>query len=84
MTESQMALRARTKKLIGAVVILIWLPIYALLAMAVGIRVLPHAGTVVQFVYYAIAGMAWIIPIGLMLPWMSRDPVQEQSGRKRS
>ncbi len=84
MTESQMALRARTKKLIGAVVILIWLPIYALLAMAVGIRVLPHAGSLVQLVYYAIAGMAWIIPIGLMLPWMSRDPVQEQSGRKRS
>jgi hypothetical protein len=73
-----MALKARTKKLIGAVVMLIWLPVYALLAMAVGIRVLPHAGTVAQFVYYAIAGMAWIIPIGLMLPWMSRAPVQEE------
>jgi hypothetical protein len=69
-----MALRARTKKLIGAVLVLLWLPLYALLAMAVGIRVLPHASFVWQFVYYAVAGMAWIVPIGLLLPWMSREP----------
>jgi len=69
-----MALRARTKKLIGAVLVLLWLPLYALLAMAVGIRVLPHANFVWQFVYYAVAGMAWIVPIGLLLPWMSREP----------
>jgi hypothetical protein len=78
MTESQMALRPRTKKLIGTAVTLIWLPVYAVLAMTVGIRVLPHAGTVAQVAYYAIAGMAWIVPIGLMLPWMSRDPAQKQ------
>lgn len=69
-----MALRVRAKKLIGAVVTLIWLPIYALFAMAIGIRVLPHAGAMTEFLYYAVAGMAWIVPIGLMLPWMSRDP----------
>jgi hypothetical protein len=72
-----MALRPRTKKLIGAIVTLIWLPLYALLAMALGIRVLPHANAIVQFIYYAVAGMAWIVPIGLMLPWMSRDPERE-------
>ena len=27
-----------------------------------------------MLVYYMIAGTAWIIPIGLMLPWMSREP----------
>jgi len=66
-------LKPRTKKLIGAVVILIWLPVYALLAMAVGVRVLPHPGALAQFLYYAVAGLAWIVPIGLILPWMSRD-----------
>lgn len=69
-----MALSVRVKKLIGAVVTLVWLPVYALLAMAFGVRVLPHAGGLVQFLYYAVAGMAWIIPIGLMFPWMSREP----------
>jgi len=75
-----MALQVRTKKLIGAIVTLVWLPIYALFAMAIGIRILPHASGIAQFVYYAVAGMAWIVPIGLMLPWMSRAP-REQSAR---
>lgn len=75
---SGMALPVRAKKLIGAGVILLWLPIYALFAMAVGIRVLPHAGAVGQLAYYLIAGMAWIVPVGLMLPWMSREPARRQ------
>jgi hypothetical protein len=69
-------LTVRVKKLIGAIVTLVWLPVYSLLAMAVGVRVLPHAGVLAEFLYYAIAGMAWIIPIGLMFPWMSREPGQ--------
>ena len=78
-----MALGVRTKKLIGAAIILVWLPVYALLAMAIGIRVLPHAGGILQFLYYAVAGMAWIIPIGLMLPWMSREPWEQGRSSKR-
>jgi hypothetical protein len=64
----------RTKKLIGTVVILFWVPLYALIAMRVGVSVLPGANPIVELLYYAIAGTAWIIPIGLMLPWMSREP----------
>jgi hypothetical protein len=68
------ALVPRTKKLIGVVFILVWLPVYALLAMRVGVAVLPDAGSLVTFLYYAITGTAWIIPIGLWLPWMHREP----------
>ena len=25
-------------------------------------------------IYYALAGTLWIIPIGLMFPWMYREP----------
>ena len=78
-----MALAVRTKKLIGAIVTLVWLPFYALLAMALAVRVLPHANGLVQFLYYAIAGMAWIVPIGLMLPWMSREPQEQMHPAKR-
>lgn len=63
----------RTKKLIGALVMLIWLPLYALMAMGVGVRVLPHAAWYAGLLYYALAGTLWIIPIGLMLPWMHRE-----------
>ena len=75
-------LKPSIKKLIGVVVILIWLPLYALLAMAIGLRVLPHAGALTQFLYYAVAGMAWIVPIGLMFPWMSREPSSNRSTKR--
>jgi hypothetical protein len=68
------ALSPRTKKLIGTIVMLVWLTLYALIAMRVGVAVLPNAGPFVTLLYYAIAGTAWIIPIGLMLPWMHREP----------
>jgi hypothetical protein len=76
MVDHMPALAPRTKKLIGVLFILIWLPVYALLAMRVGVAVLPQAGSFVTFLYYAVTGTAWIIPIGLMLPWMHRESVR--------
>ena len=67
------ALAPRTKKLIGVFFMLIWLPLYALIAMRIGVAILPDAGSFVTFLYYAVTGTAWIIPIGLMLPWMHRE-----------
>ncbi|HKD20385.1 MAG TPA: DUF2842 domain-containing protein [Rhizomicrobium sp.] len=64
----------RFKKLIGAIVIVIWLPIYALVATGFAVHMLPHAHWYVALLYYALAGTLWIIPIGLMLPWMYREP----------
>ncbi len=66
-------LTPHTKKLIGTIITLIWLPIYSLLAMGVGVHVLPRANWFVELLYYAVAGTLWIVPIGLMLPWMNRD-----------
>ena len=63
----------RTKKLLGTLVMLIWLPVYALIAMGVGVHVLPHAAWYTTLLYYALAGTLWIFPIGLMLPWMHRE-----------
>lgn len=68
------AFSPRTKKLIATIALLIWLPLYALAAMRVGVAVLPEAGPFLTLVYYALAGMVWILPVGLMLPWMHREP----------
>ena len=65
----------RIKKLIGTVFTLVWLFVYALLAMGIGVRVLPHANWIVELLYYALAGTLWIIPVGLLLPWMYREPI---------
>ena len=64
----------RTKKLIGTLAILVWITIYALLAMRLAVAVLPGANSFVQLLFYAIAGTIWIVPVGLALPWMHRDP----------
>ena len=68
------SLTPHTKKLIVTIVILLWVPVYALLAMRLGISILPGANPFVELLYYAVAGTAWILPIGLMLPWMNREP----------
>lgn len=64
----------RIKKFIGTLAMLIWLPLYALAAMHVGLAVLPTANGLTALLYYALAGTLWIVPIGLMLPWMHREP----------
>ena len=62
----------RTRKLIGTVAILALITVYAIAAMLIGIRVLPGASKFIEFVYYFIAGLLWIIPAGLLIRWMSR------------
>ncbi|HUO90004.1 MAG TPA: DUF2842 domain-containing protein [Rhizomicrobium sp.] len=64
----------RVKKLIGAILILLWIPIYAFLAIGIAAHLLPHASGVTAFVFYAAAGLLWAVPIGLMFPWMFREP----------
>jgi len=63
----------RLKKLFGTLFTMIWLPVYAVIATGIGIRVLPHAGWLVTLLYYALAGTLWILPVGLLLPWMHRE-----------
>ena len=67
------ALSPRTKKFIATIGIVFWLPIYALLAMRAGVAILPSAGPLLTFLYYAVAGTVWIVPVGLLFPWMHRD-----------
>jgi hypothetical protein len=53
-------------------ILLMWLFIYAMLAMALAILILPNAHWLVELLYYAIAGMAWIIPVKYLIQWMNR------------
>lgn len=68
----------RIKKLIGTIVTLVWIVFYAGLVMGVAVRVLPHANGFLVFLFYALAGTLWIIPVGLMLPWMYREAKSER------
>lgn len=69
-------LPVRLKKLIGTLLILIWILIYALIAMRLAVAILPSAHWTVALAYYAFAGLAWIVPPGFLIQWMSEDPVR--------
>lgn len=60
----------RIRKLIGTILLLIFLFIYACLAMIVAIILQVNASKTLEFLYYVIAGLAWVLPAGLILQWM--------------
>jgi Protein of unknown function (DUF2842) len=69
-------LRRGTRKFIGTSVIIGFVPVYALMAMALAqTRPLQHAPGLVQALCFAALGMAWIVPVIPLIRWMEKpDP----------
>lgn len=65
-------LPARTRKLIGTFVFVAFLVIYALIAMALGARYLSTAHGIWQFLFYAVAGLAWLPGAMAIISWMAK------------
>jgi len=65
----------RLRKLIGLVLILIWVFVYAVLLMRIAVAILPDANWALRLAFYAIGGLSWVIPILPLIKWMQRpDP----------
>jgi hypothetical protein len=65
----------RTRKLIGAILLLFFLITYVLLAMAFAIVMqMDKANGAVVLAFYAVAGTIWVIPAGLIVQWMQQSP----------
>ncbi|GEP04885.1 DUF2842 domain-containing protein [Methylobacterium oxalidis] len=65
----------RTRTLIGTIVILAFVMIYAPLAMALADSRIAEAPALVQTVLYCLLGIAWIFPLMPVIRWMERpDP----------
>lgn len=63
----------RTRKLIGTVLLIVLITIYSLLALGVaGILEVRGVNAFVEFAYYVIAGLLWVLPAGLIIKWMSK------------
>jgi hypothetical protein len=54
------------------VALLIFLSVYGWMAMAIGAGRLTLAPQWVQLAYFVTAGLAWVIPAGLLIRWMQR------------
>jgi hypothetical protein len=60
----------RTRKLIGTVVMLALVIVYALLAMGFAQGRITEAPGWLQAILYALIGLAWIFPAMLIIRWM--------------
>lgn len=68
-------MRRRTRALIGTIVILGFVIVYAPLAMALADSRISQTPALVQTVLYCILGIAWIFPLMPVIRWMERpDP----------
>ncbi len=65
-------MRRRTRSLVGTIVMIAFVLIYAPLAMALADSRIAQTPPVVQSVLYAILGLAWIIPLMPLIRWMER------------
>jgi len=64
--------RTRLRKLIGTILLVALVCVYSLLAMVVAVMLLPDESRVVQMAYYVVAGLAWVVPAGMIIRWMER------------
>jgi Protein of unknown function (DUF2842) len=73
------AIRLRTRKLIGTVLLLALVAIWSLLAMAFAQIVAVRANPILEFVYYVAAGIGWVLPAMPLVAWMARRRPEDGS-----
>lgn len=63
----------RQRKLIGTIALFALIAVYALLAVAAAMVLQVHeANKVVELIYYAVAGLLWVLPAGFLISWMQK------------
>ena len=60
------------RKLIGTVVMLVFVCVYALVAMALAQGRITEAPKLVQTVAYVALGLGWVLPLLPLIKWMER------------
>ena len=65
-------MQLRTRKLIGTVVLLASFAVYVSFVGAIGLGRIAESGPLTTLVYAVLAGLAWVVPAGLLIRWMQR------------
>lgn len=62
-----------TRKLVGTLILFVFLVAYVLLAMLVAIVLQVHqVGAGVTLLYHLVTGLLWVLPAGYIIYWMQR------------
>ena len=68
-------MRKSVRKLIGTIVLLAFIIVYALVAMAIAEGRIRDAPALIQTVVYIVLGLAWVLPAMPLIRWMEKpDP----------
>ena len=70
-------MKVRQRKFVGILLVLAVLAGYAVIAASLGDLLVGGAPPTVQIIYYAIAGLLWVIPAGLVIRWMQRPDAED-------
>jgi Protein of unknown function (DUF2842) len=62
----------RTRKLVGSVLLVVFLAVYALLAMVAATAVPINSNKLAELLYFIVAGTIWVIPAGILIKWMQK------------
>lgn len=65
-------MNVRTRKFVGTIALLVFLAVYAIVAMAFGASRFVGSSSLAEGLYFLIAGLAWVFPAGLLVRWMQR------------
>jgi hypothetical protein len=71
----------RLKKLIGSIVLVAFVCVYALTVMTVAAAKLPGTSRLTQLVFYVVGGLAWVIPAGALIAWMQKPSRRKELAR---
>lgn len=64
----------RLKKLIGVVILLALVIVYAVFATAYASLYLGDAPGYVHLLYFLVTGLLWVVPAMFVIRWMEREP----------
>jgi uncharacterized membrane protein len=64
----------RLKKLLGAIILIVLVVVYAVLATAFATVYLAESSGWVHLAYFLFTGLLWILPAMLVIKWMETAP----------
>jgi hypothetical protein len=62
----------RTRKLVGAILLLLFLAAYSLVAMLVAVVLQVNGSKIAELAYYVVAGLLWVVPAAWLVKWMQK------------
>jgi hypothetical protein len=64
----------RLKKLIGSILLVALVIVYALAAVTIAAGRLATSGPIAHLIFFLVSGLLWVLPAMVIIKWMQREP----------